>query len=46
MAKIGQILHIARGEVPPCFNGAKNGAIPLAIAAGIADGQLTVGFLK
>ena len=46
MAEIGQILDVARGEIPPCFDGAKNGTVPLTIAAGIADRQLTVGFLK
>jgi hypothetical protein len=46
MAKVGQILHIATREVPSRFDGAKNRTVSFTVAAGIADRQLTIGFLK
>jgi hypothetical protein len=37
VAKIGEVAQIARRELPPQFDGGKNGAISFAIAAGVAD---------
>jgi hypothetical protein len=37
MAQVGEIEHIALIEIPPRLNGAKNRAVPFAIAARVAD---------
>ncbi len=37
MAKVREVKDIALTEIPPRLDGAKNGAVALAIAARVAD---------
>jgi len=44
MAEIGEVREITGGEFPPQRHRRENGAIPFAIATGIADFHLPPGF--
>jgi hypothetical protein len=37
MAEVREVKHIALMEIPPRLDGAKDGAVPFAIAARVAD---------
>jgi hypothetical protein len=39
VAEVGQVLEILGGKGPSQLHGRKNGAEPLAIPAGVADGH-------